>query len=248
MWVSPKSTRFRLRRWQKLAGWINWVLNVYPLLRPCLNTLFNKIASKSQREQYLRINNDLRGDFSWALHTLALILPVHLLDSLSWAPTDATTTIYCDACPTGMGFWIPSCNQGYVASPPLEAPKLIFYLEELCVLSALQWACQHGPPQGRIVLYTDNLNSVDIFSSLRCQPAFNWMLKASVTLRLSIKALLRVLHVPGEQNEVADALSRDDFDHARSLSPGIQIGHFVPACESRPLFQPSQFKLGVASL
>ena len=65
-WTSASNSRFRLRRWQKLGGWVNWALNVYPDLRPCLNTFYAKIAGKSQPSLYIRINNDVRADFKWA--------------------------------------------------------------------------------------------------------------------------------------------------------------------------------------
>jgi hypothetical protein len=38
--------RRQLREFQRLAGWINWCLNVYPLLRPGLSALYDKIRGK----------------------------------------------------------------------------------------------------------------------------------------------------------------------------------------------------------
>ncbi len=58
-WTSNSSSRFWLRWWQKLGGWINWVLNVYPDFCPCLNAFYTKIAGKSQSSLYVRINNDV---------------------------------------------------------------------------------------------------------------------------------------------------------------------------------------------
>ena len=74
-WVSDKSSCFCLRRWQKLAGWINWTLNVYPDLRPCLNTFYCKIAGKTMPALYVRISNSVRADFKWALDTLKHLTP-----------------------------------------------------------------------------------------------------------------------------------------------------------------------------
>jgi len=238
MWVSPKSTRFRLKRWQQLAGWINWALNVFPLLRPCLNTFYRKIAGKTHRNEYLRINKAIREDFAWALRVLGSLRPVFIADSLSWAVSDASMTIYCDACLTGMGFWVPQKSLGFHSPAPSDAPGLIFYLEALCVLSALEYACANSSPQGRVVLYTDNQNTVDIFSSLHALPAFNWMLQRSVDLRLQADVSLRVLHIPGAENQIADALSRSEVNRATALchstACALEISSFSPAAPLQP--------------
>ena len=49
--ISKKSVQFRLKRWQQMSGWINYAFNVYPLLKPCLNNFYDKMAGKSKPEQ-----------------------------------------------------------------------------------------------------------------------------------------------------------------------------------------------------
>ena len=227
-WISDKSSRYRLRRWQKLAGWINWALNVYPDLRPCLNAFYCKIAGKTKPSLYVRINNDVRDDFKWALDTLQHLPPVRLLHSLSWGPMDASLTVYCDACPKGMGFWFPATNAAFYSDVPAHTPPLIYYTEALCVLSAIQHCCDIMLSHQRLLIYTDNMNVVDIFSSLRCLPEFNIILKKAVTFRVAANVDVRVLHVSGDQNTVADAVSRALFDHAKTLSPLLTINTFTP--------------------
>jgi len=210
-WVSEKNSRFRLRHWQKLGGWLNWVFNVYPMLCPCLTLFYHKVARKTFSHQYIHINNDVCSDFMWALNILTHLPPVLLLHSLVWQPSKVSLTAYCDACPEGLGFWFPSTRMGYYSATPHNVPALIFYLEALSVLSTLELSCQRLPPHSKLLLYTDNQNTVDIFSSLRCLPTFSSILQMSITLRTVAQVDVRVLHVPGEKNEVADALSRADF-------------------------------------
>jgi hypothetical protein len=51
LWGSKPTSRshgaFKLKKWQVLAGWVNWALNVYPLIRPALNNVYPKIAGKT---------------------------------------------------------------------------------------------------------------------------------------------------------------------------------------------------------
>ena len=56
-----------LLEWQRLTGWINWSLNVFPLLRPALNNFYAKITSKCAPNKYIRINNAVHADLLWAI-------------------------------------------------------------------------------------------------------------------------------------------------------------------------------------
>jgi hypothetical protein len=227
-WSSPSTIRFPLKRWQKLCGWINWTFNVFPLLRPCLNNVYPKIAGKTRRDQNVCLNTAVRSDFAWALRALEKLQPVQILESLVWSVDLADLVIYCDACPDGLGFWVPAENSGFYASSPFGEPPTIFYLEALCVLNALLFATQRMDPPRKLLLYTDNQNTVDIFSTLRCLPDYNGIVICSVDLRISARVDLRVLHVAGEDNIVADALSRADFTRALAVRPGLTLTQFQP--------------------
>ena len=232
-WASrpPKSSSgsFKLKYWQRMAGWFNWALNVYPLLRPTLNNFYAKMNGKSNREQRVYINNAIWDDFLWALSHIERSDSVHLLKSFSWSPSLADFVIFCDACPEGMGFWYPVLKEGYYAPTPVNVPtNVIFYFETLCVLSALHHVQHIAPCGSRILIYTDNANSVDIFRSLGCLPSYNHLLKSAVDILIENDYSLRVLHVPGEENIVADALSRVHFSVALRMEPTLKLLSFNP--------------------
>jgi hypothetical protein len=223
-WGSQRLIRLPLRRWQKLCGWINWVLNVYPLLRPCLNNVYPKLAGKIYRNQTITLNNSVRSDFRWALDTLILLPPIRILDSIVWEAQDAEVTVFCDACPNGLGFWDPATSRGFYAPSPFKSPPFIFYLEAMCALNALLFVSDTARPKMRFLIYTDNQNTVDIFSSLRCLPAYNGIIKASVDFRLRSGLDLRVLHIPGTENGVAVTWCYEELSRSRLLSLTGYIG------------------------
>ena len=53
------SSSFPLKKWQCLAGWLNWSFNVYPHLHPCLNNIHDKIGGKEQGEELIYVNNEI---------------------------------------------------------------------------------------------------------------------------------------------------------------------------------------------
>jgi len=92
-----------------------------------------------------------------------------MLWASDWDPVSADFTAYCDACPEGLEYWFPSSSLGFCASTPENPPtSAIFWFEALCVLCALQDVSTRVKSTSKIVIYTDNLNTVQIFNSLAC--------------------------------------------------------------------------------
>jgi len=222
-----------------MAGWLNWAFNVFPTLRPCLNNFYPKMTGPFNPHRSIKVNNAIREDFLWALYHLKRSSGIRLLRATNWDPISADITVYCDACPAGMGFWYPILDKAYYSpTPPDAASSIIFYFETLCVYCALIDAASKASSGSRVVIFTDNLNTVSIYNSLSCLPVFNPLLRASMDILIDNDLDLRVLHVKGEENETADALSRSQFATALNLSPRISI---------QP-FQPPLWTLGAAGL
>ncbi|KAF8809075.1 hypothetical protein BYT27DRAFT_7222633 [Phlegmacium glaucopus] len=174
----PLSRSFKLKHWERMTSWFNWALNVYPYLCTALN------------------NND----FEWAINHLRSSSSIRILKSVAWTPSIADFTIYCDACLDGLGYWYPDSKEGYYAPAPINVPtNVIFYFKSLCVLSALTHVQTQAPPGSKIVIYSDNSNTI-----------------------------LWVLHVPGKANIIANALSRIKFSVALALKPSLKVFSFHP--------------------
>ena len=226
--------RYSLRDFQHLAGWFNWALNVYPLLKPALSNIYAKMGHSKPDKPLtkLYVNNSIRSDLQWAVHHLNRLPGTRVLQSLDWDPDSADLVAYCDASLDGLGFWFPSLNAGYWSTIPDEPPKnTIFYFEALSVLSAILQSTSFGYPISTLTIYTDNLNTVQMFNSLSALPAYNEILKAAMDhLMTDVDKFiqLRVVHVPGHLNTIADALSRGELYTVVDNIPNIVINIFSP--------------------
>ncbi|RDB27518.1 hypothetical protein Hypma_003768 [Hypsizygus marmoreus] len=222
-------TRQSLREFQRLAGWINWALDVYPLLRPGLSLLYDKISGKSNSHAKIWISRALTRELLWIANHISSSNGIFLLESVNWPISSANEIIYTDASPYGMAFWCPSRSLGFSYEiPPGDRSKPIFYFEAYAVLSAFQWITSILPRPQRVLIYTDNLNTVNIFNTLRASPLYNPILITTIDLTIRFNIQLRVLHIPGDFNTVADALSRSRPFRAAQLHPGLQISSFTP--------------------
>jgi hypothetical protein len=229
-----KGVKYSLRDFQRLAGWFNWALNVYPLLRPALSNVYAKIphALPNKPLTKLYVNDAIRSDLMWAIDHLSRLPGTRVLQSLDWEPSSADATAYCDASLTGLGFWFPDLDAAFWSPVPHDPPKdTIFYFESLAVLSAILQSTTFNRAVTKLVIYTDNLNTVQMFNSLSALPAYNGILKNAVDHLLSDltnQIQLRVIHIPGEFNTVADALSRGLLHDVVDSVPNIVINHFTP--------------------
>jgi hypothetical protein len=219
----------KLRSWLHLLGWMSWALSVCPLLRPALSSAYRKIAGKTIPHAPIYLNAEVTSDFIWFADTFEEFSGVHILQSLNWTPGEADLQLYCDASFSGLGFWSPYPLYGFVHQFPSSSPaQTIFWLEALCVASALQFATFSLPPLSRVVIFTDNLDTVQIFDSLRTIAMYNPILRFCCRLLIQSSLSLRVLHVPGEHNTIADALSRSLFDVVAQSQPRLQLFTFSP--------------------
>jgi hypothetical protein len=101
--------------------------------------------------------------------------------------------------------------------------------EALSVLSAIIHSTSLGFFLNRLVIYTDNMNTVHMFNSLSALPAYNDILKSAITLSSSVS----FIYISGESNTVADALSHGQLHTVVDNVPGITIDTFSPPCIRR---------------
>ena len=235
--VNSPDCRRTLREWQRMLGWINWGLNVQPLLRPALQSLYEKLRYKTGKPwSRIYLNKRTKRDLLWIAHHLDCNCRVYLLRARAWTPSEAHLTIFCDASLEGIGIWCPFLQRAFTpADMPDTPPGMqgnIFWYEALTVLAALRWACSlpRRTSPFRVAIFTDNLNTVQIFHSLRAEGHFVDILLVACSLLIEAQPPidLRVWHVPGVVNIVADALSRNLIDIMRQYCPYASLSTFIP--------------------
>lgn len=231
--IRPISRRRTLHEFQVMLGSANWALNVFPLLRPGLSSSYAKTAGKTLRNAGIPLNRDVISDLSWFADRMEVSDGIHVLQVTEWGKGDADLEIWCDASKLAIAFYSRAHRCAYVS--PLDEDQItssgvfrIFFNEALAVVSALAWASRLANPPRRLIIHSDSINTVQIFHSLRASQEYNQIIFLAVQILMDSDIELRVLHIVGADNVIADHVSRLMFDAARQLHPGLIIRSFMP--------------------
>lgn len=224
---------FSLKEFQRFAGVMNAALNVFPLLRPALTNIHDKIGEVDRNiggsNTQILCDTAIQDDLIWALKHIESgnLDGVRILeDARAWKPDEADFTIYTSSKHNFAAFWYPVLKPsiGYYFDKTYKAPsnpKLFF--STLCVASAFRDAAYRGRSKSKIVIYTDHPGTVKMFNTFHCTPECNRFLKAVADVMIKHKNKLKVLKVSAKDNLVADRLSQGSFNEACQLALGLII-------------------------
>ncbi|KDN33939.1 hypothetical protein RSAG8_12964, partial [Rhizoctonia solani AG-8 WAC10335] len=228
--LATKKRSHPLREWQRLLGWCNWALNVLPYCRPALTSPEDKISMKERPHAPIYINKPVRENLEWFANRLHTNKGLSLIRANSWEDNSADLVVICDACPSGMGFWSPTRNQAFYYRIPPETERSSNFCEAACLLSALGWAVsiQELPLFPRILIFSDNLDACNVFSTMAGHAPYHSMTLQAAAWLLDHNILLRVKHIIGKENLIADYLSRGMLEHVRRINRRLPIAEFNP--------------------
>ena len=220
-----------LRSWQQLAGHLNWSLNVFPYARPALTEVYRKTSGKVVPHSGIPFNAEVIENLNWFSRVLGTGSGVRFIDDGFWSEDEADIVVYTDASgKSGLSFVFS--NRGFVHQLNdfvHNHSADIFFLELVAILSAVHHIANLPHPPKRILLFSDSLDSVQVFDSLRAeQPMHNAPLRAIAGILIATGLELRVRHIAGKDNVAADLLSRLLFTEFRKKFPSHSVESFSP--------------------
>jgi len=226
----PSPHRHPMRSWLRILGYANWGLNVFPLLKPTLNSSYDKIAGRTFLNAPIFLNKCTTEDLLWFADQVEQLDGVRMFNSEVWDAPEANLQIWGDASAIGLAFWSPSHNVAFIADPIVDAERHfnVFYNEVLTILAALQWASTLNPLPKCLAIHMDSSTSFSIFNSLHAISLYNPIIFLSVKIHLEFKIDLHIFFIQGKKNTIANALSCRALSLAHQLAPGLKILFFMP--------------------
>ena len=198
-----------MQAWLHTLGYANWALNVFPLLKPALNSSYDKVLGHTFMNAPLYFNKSTSSDLLWFADQVEKLEGICFLDAEEWSPTDANLEIWGDASAVGLTFWTPTLRIGHITDPVMdnECNFNVFFNEALTILATLHWASTLNPIPCHLAIHMDSTMSFSIFNSLHALGLYNPILMAAVKIHIEHDINLCIFYIEGKKNTVADALS-----------------------------------------
>ena len=179
----------------------------------------------------IALNSDVIRNLEWLIEAILKAIGVCFINATHWDDQEADFVLWTDAslC-LGLAFVYAGSGFTYALSTGLAKEKIdIFFLELVAILSAVHHVALFSCPPRKVLLWTDSLNSVAAYSSLRAaEPIHNSVLLALAGILLQTGIDLWVCHIAGKENVRADLLSRLMIDEYYRRFPAERVHLFSP--------------------
>src|SRR6266436_8213837 len=146
-----------LQAWLRMLGHANWALNVFLILKPTLNSSYDKISGKVVLSQGVYLNKCIREDLLWFAHSLNH-LDVQLFGAKEWLADEADLKVWSDASQDGLGFWAPKHSSAFFGDAVIHDGLSfnIFLNEVIAILAAIHWSASLHLSPHHLAIHTDS--------------------------------------------------------------------------------------------
>ncbi|CAG2193184.1 unnamed protein product [Mytilus edulis] len=190
---------------QSLAGKLNWASSVVHGGRVFLRRIIDGITKLKHDWHKMRLGGDILHDIHWWYNFMSTFNGKSLLLN-----TDPVTSVYTDACKTGAGgiFGTDWFYVNWKEDFPFAQSLHINEQEAFAVaLAAKRWAkCWQNR---RVYIFCDNSSTVSCINKCTSKnKLLMTFLRELFWLSASYNFHLVAIHLPGKDNDMADAVSR----------------------------------------
>ena len=209
-----------LKELQSLLGLLNFVCLVIFPGRCFLRRLFALTKKASQPTHFIRLTQEAKLDLEAWLVFLDEFNGITLLRQRRWL-SSAKLHLFTDAA-TSVGYGAVLGNDWVAGLWPGTWKSFHITIMELypIVLAVELWSARLS--NCSIIFHCDNMAVCHIINSHSSKdPIVMILVRRLVVASMKFNILFHGLHIPGLLNPLADALSRQDLDKARSLAPSL---------------------------
>lgn len=206
-WKRKKACR--VKELQSLVGKLQHAAKVVKPGRTFLRRMFELLARGSRDHHFLRLNQEFKSDLAWWDTFLEGWNGIGMFDQLvcrspTWHVfTDASGRVGCGA--LWLDQWIQYKWQDNYAGQAISQKELLAVVLA-CAVWGKEWEDQV------ILIHCDNEAAVQVVNSgYSKDPQMMHLLRCLFFLKAQFHLEARAEHIPGEENTMADALSRDNM-------------------------------------
>lgn len=232
-WQSRRTCR--KKELESLVGKLAHACKVVRPGKTFLRRMFEVVSGVHQPHHHVRLNAEFRSDLTWWATFLESWNGVSLLQE--FGPRQISHQFVSDASGSfGCGAlwefrwlqlqWPQSCREDFV-----QLTEASITLKELLpvVIACAVWGREWQ--NSSVLVHCDNVGAVSLINSGYSRvPAIMHLLRCLFFIRAFFKLTLWAVHIPGRENALADAISRNNLDFLFSQIPRAAMSHYhIPA-------------------
>lgn len=211
-----------LKELQALIGTLNFACRVVPPGRPFLQRMIELTRRVSQPHHHIKLSSGFFKDLSMWQDFISNWNGASFFLSTSWVNSDSLH-LHTDASGSlGFGgiFGSQWFHGQWRAHQKLGQPGISIAWQELFALVVACHLWGETFRNKRILFFCDNRSVVDIVNSKRSRiPRVMDLVRHLTLLTLRYNFYLKVSHIEGKRNEIADSISRFQMERFRLLAP-----------------------------
>lgn len=224
MHSAQESASFSKRDLLSLLGHLNFAMRVIPQGRSFISRLLDLSKSVKNLSDVVTMDAGCRSELAFWAQLLTYWNGISFFHN-DFVESSPDLNLYTDAAPS-VGFggvfekeWFASVWPAeLLALPPSVSSIALFELYPI-VIACLLWGKRWERKQ--ILFFCDNEATVAIINKGRSSiPFINKFVRRLTWLSVTGNFLIRAAHIPGLNNQVADSLSRFNFQKFHLLCPG----------------------------
>ena len=206
-WIHKKTAS--LKELQSLLGKLNFASSTVRAGRIFVSRLINSLKDYPEKGRK-KINKEMKKDIEWWAQFMEEFDGISIMPPANWNSPDSV--ISSDACLKSCGGWAESTAEAFHAKFPTWLRNRddvhINELELITIVIALKvW--EEAIQNKNILAFCDNAVSCDVINTGRANNRFSQAcLREICYITARNNAILKVVHILGENNRISDRLSR----------------------------------------
>ena len=209
--------RTQLKKLQEALGFLNFACKVVRPGRTFLRRLYDLCCHASQPHHNIRITKEARKDLKAWLHFLSAYNGVSILAKRVWL-SSLHLQLQSDAADSGYAAVFG--NEWLIGSFSIEERSVHITVRELYPIALAIAVWPQFFQNKCVLLLCDNEAAVHIINKQTSKDSkIMSVLRFFVIHCMKFNVLFRAKHVPGNENVLADCLSRQQVERARRLHP-----------------------------
>ena len=217
-----------------LIGKLSFATKVVPAGRVFMRRLIDASTTVTRMHHRITLTKETRADLAWWHQFLPVWPGTSLFLEEAWTPAP-TLHLYTDAAGAiGYGAYFNGAwlSESWLPHQRLNSKGISIAWQELFAIVAAVWTWSKKLQRKKVIIHTDNMSITQAWARTASRdPFIMQLIRILYLLAARGSFLVKLSHIAGVNNVIADSLSRQQFTRFRNAAPHASAAPAPRPCE-----------------